>query len=140
MLEEWLLFRKEIETRKQDLAGADLSTAKLMRAELAEANFSGADLSAAYLICANLSRANLSGADLTEAVLSEANLSGADLEDADLTDAYLNGADLSGVKNLTCDQVESANIDTGTRFPDYLRVVWTSESHFEISENPQGQA
>lgn len=133
MLEEWLLFRSEVEGRKQDLAGADLSTAKLMRAKLSEANLAGADLSSAYLIRADLDRADLSGADLNSAVLSEASLKGADLGDADLSDAYLNGADLSGVKNLTIDQVESANIDPETRFPDYLRVVWTSESSFEIS-------
>jgi uncharacterized protein YjbI with pentapeptide repeats len=139
MLEEWLLFRKEVEDRKHDLAGADLSTAKLMRADLTGANLAEADLSAAYLIRANLSGADLTGADLTDAVLSEANLSGADLAGADLANTHLNGADLSGVRNLTCDQIEWSIIDTETRVPDYLNVVWTSESQFEVSERPPGE-
>jgi len=136
MLEEWLLHRKEVEDNKHDLAGADLSTAKLMRAELAHANLEGADLSSAYLIRANLAGANLKDADLDSAVLSEANLAGADLAGADLTDTYLNGADLAGVRNLTCDQVEMAIIDTETRFPDYIEVSWTTASNFEIRLKP----
>ena len=64
------------------------------------ANLSGADLSGADLRSADLSGANLSGADLRRADLSGANLSGADLRRADLSGANLSGANLSGAKEL----------------------------------------
>ena len=107
MLPEWILFRKKIEDSKHALQGACLGYAKLM------------------------------GADLNGAVISEANLRGADLGDADLEDAYLNGADLTDVSNLTCDQVELANFDKNTRFPDYIQIAWTSEKNCTCSEIPR---
>ena len=113
MLPEWILFRKKIEGSKHDLQGARLGYAKLMEADLAGADLRGADLSTAYLI--------------------RANLSGADLDDADLEDAYLSGADLTDVSNLTCDQIELANFDEDTRFPDYIQITWTSEKNCTCS-------
>lgn len=134
MLEEWIQVRDQIEASKSDLAGQDLSYKKLMQAKLDQANLKGADLSYSYLIRANLSQADLSEADLTSAVLSEANLSGANLEGTELEDAYLHGADLSEVKNLTCDQLEFAQIDKDTQLPDYLQIKWISDTSFECKE------
>jgi uncharacterized protein YjbI with pentapeptide repeats len=135
MLEEWLLKKKEIESSKDTLNGADLCYAKLMGANLSDANLEEADLTAAYLIRADLSRANLSGADLTQAVLSEANLSGADMSEAELTDTFLNGANLQGVFNLTCDQIELANFDKDTVFPNYMTIKWSADGICECVDD-----
>ena len=135
MLEEWILKKKEIENSKNDLKGADLCNAKLMQAKLNGACLEDADLTAAYLIKADLSKANLSGADLTQAVLSEADLSGADLEGAELTDTFLNGANLKDALNLTCDQIDLANYDKETIFPDYITIKWSSDGFCECIEN-----
>ncbi len=71
------------------LAGANLSRANLVGADLRRANLEWANLSGADLRGANLSRANLEGANL-----SGANLCGANLEEANLSGANLGGADL----------------------------------------------
>ena len=134
MLEDWILKKKEIENSKDQLKGADLCNAKLMQAKLKGACLEDADLTAAYLIKADLSEANLSGADLTQAVLSEANLAGADLDGAELTDTFLNGANLKDVQNLTCDQIELANFDAETKFPDYITIKWSSDGCCECLE------
>ncbi|MEK9628918.1 MAG: pentapeptide repeat-containing protein [Nitrospinota bacterium] len=134
MLEEWILKKIEIEKSKDNLKGADLCNAKLMQAQLKGACLEDADLTAAYLIKADLSEANLVGADLTQAVLSEADLSGADLEDAELTDTFLNGANLKGVQNLTCDQIDLANYDQETIFPDYITIKWSPDGYCECIE------
>ncbi|MEH2340043.1 nSTAND1 domain-containing NTPase [Nostoc sp.] len=104
---------------RADLSGANLSAAYLSdaylrSADLSRADLSGANLSAAYLSGADLSSANLSSANLSSANLSSANLSGADLSSANLSSANLSDADLSGAdlryaKNLTPEQVKSAN-------------------------------
>lgn len=130
MLDDWILQRKKIEVSRENLRGADLSHAKLMKADLRKADLRGADLSFSYLMRADLAGANLEGADLSGSVIIEANLIEANLEDADLTDAYLHGTDLSKVLNLTADQIESAFIDRETMLPEYLQVVWTSEKTF----------
>ena len=93
-----------------------------------------ADLSIAYLIRADLSKVDLTNADLSGAVLSEANLQGANLKDTDLEETYLHGADLTGASNLTCDQLELANFDKETRFPDYIQISWSSEESFACCE------
>lgn len=134
MLEEWAEILKKVEARKDDLEGTDLSYSKLMKAQLQGAKLNGADLSFAYLMQADLSGADLSGVDFNSAVLSEANLNGANLEDADFTDAYLCGVDLSQVLNLTCDQLELANLDRDTRLPDYIQITWLSDTNFECTE------
>ena len=135
MLEDWILRKKEIEDSKNNLRGADLCNAKLMQAKLNGASLEDADLTAAYLIKADLSEANLSRADLTQAVLSEANLSGADFEDTELTDTFLNGANLKGAINLTCDQLDLANYDKDTIFPDYINIKWSPDGHCECFED-----
>ncbi len=85
---------------KKDHRGADLIGAKLRKAALRGANLRGA-----YLI----------GADLAGADLREADLLGADLRDADVR-----GADLSGALFLTQFQLNAAQGDSATRFPDGL--------------------
>ena len=134
MLEDWILRKKQIEDSKNSLKGEDICNDKLMQAKLKGACLEDADLTAAYLIKADLSEANLSRADLTQAVLSEANLSGADFEDTELTDTFLNGANLKGALNLTCDQLDLANYDKDTIFPDYINIKWSSDGYCECFE------
>ena len=134
MLEDWILRKKEIEDSKNSLQGADLCNAKLMQAKLNGASLEDADLTAAYLIKADLSGANLSRADLTQAVLSEADLSGVDFEGTELTDTFLNGANLKDALNLTCDQLDLANYDEDTIFPDYINIKWSPDGYCECFE------
>jgi len=134
MLEDWILRKKEIEDSKNSLQGADLCNAKLMQAKLNDACLEDADLTAAYLIKADLSGANLSRADLTQAVLSEADLSGVDFEGTELTDTFLNGANLKDALNLTCDQLDLANYDKDTIFPDYINIKWSPDGYCECFE------
>ena len=112
---------------KADLAGTNLSEAKLGGADLHEANLRGANLPRADLGKANLRRAdlrgaNLPGANLGEADLSEANLRGANLSRADLrranlSNANLIAANLSHATGLTCDQIRAAQTDETTNLP-----------------------
>ena len=134
MLEDWILRKKEIEDSKNSLQGADLCNAKLMQAKLNGASLEDADLTAAYLIKADLSGANLSRADLTQAVLIEADLSGVDFEGTELTDTFLNGANLKDALNLTCDQLDLANYDKDTIFPDYIKIKWSRDGYCECFE------
>jgi len=134
MLPEWRLFIKEIEGKKENLQGADLGNRKLMGANLAGADLTDADLSISYLIKADLSKANLTNADMTGAVMSEANLKGANLEGAELEDAFLHGADLTSVTNLTCEQLDLANFDNETQFPEYIQIDWSSDKTFTCCE------
>ena len=134
MLPEWIEIRIKLEATKADLQGADLSHYKLMQAKLDHANLEEADLSYSYLLRTDLRGANLREADLTSAVLSEADLNGADLTDAELTDAYLHGADLRNTINLTCDQLELANLDKTTQLPENIQLTWTSDSTFQCNE------
>ena len=71
---------------------------------------------------------------MTGAVLSEANLKGANLEGAELEDAFLHGADLTNVVNLTCDQLDLANFDNETKFPEYIQIDWSSDKTFTCCE------
>lgn len=106
-----------------DLRGADISRANLSGAILIDANLQGADLRGAdlegailgiadlrraILIDTNLSHANLIDADLRHANLNGAILTAADLCNTDLQGANLIHADLHHVKNLTPQQVRSA--------------------------------
>ena len=133
MLAQWIEARQDLEGRKEQLAGEDMSNLKLMEADFSNANLVGADLSSTYLIRANLENANLSEADLSNAVFAEANLRGADFNEAEMEGAWLNGADLSGVLNLTCDQVLDANFDRETQFPEYIRVAWSEDGKSTVT-------
>ena len=134
MLPEWRLFIKEVEGKKENLQGADLGNKKLMGANLPGADLTDADLSISYLIKADLSKANLTNADMTGAVMSEANLKGANLKGAELEDAFLHGADLTDVINLTCYQLDLANFDKETKFPEYIQINWNSDKIFTCCE------
>ena len=95
-----------LDLHDRDLRNADLSVARLDKADLREARLQGAnlglaklqgaDLRGAKLQGANLSGAELQGAALFDAELQGAVLSGAKLQGADLFNAKLQGADLSG--------------------------------------------
>jgi uncharacterized protein YjbI with pentapeptide repeats len=134
VLEEWIILRKKIEDSKDNLRGMDLSYAKLMKANLQNADLSEADLSFSYLMRADLTEANLSGADLTSSIISEGILKNANLEDAELEDAFMHGTDLSGAINLTPDQIESAYIDKETKVPEYIEINWTSDTGYSCRE------
>jgi uncharacterized protein YjbI with pentapeptide repeats len=96
-----------------DLSSADLSSADLSRANLSRANLRGANLRGADLsYYADLRGADLSSADLRGANLRDANLRGADLSSADLSYADLRSANLRSAKNLTLEQVKSANANS----------------------------
>ncbi|BAY12064.1 nSTAND1 domain-containing NTPase [Calothrix sp. NIES-2098] len=86
-----------------DLYSADLRSANLRDANLFDANLSGANLSSAELFNANLFNAKLSSADLFNA-----DLFNADLRSAKLSSADLRSADLRSAKDLTPEQVKSA--------------------------------
>ncbi|MFG6104925.1 toll/interleukin-1 receptor domain-containing protein [Leptothoe sp. EHU-05/26/07-4] len=106
----WNRWREENPSVFPDFIDADLSDAKLCRANLINAFFTGADLSdadlrgadliniklhVADLRFANLEGSNLRGADVSYANLSGSNLRGAELITADLSDANLSDANLS---------------------------------------------
>ena len=61
---KWLIDEVDVEGKKADLRGADLSWADLNGADLRGANLNGANLRGADLNGANLRGANLNGADL----------------------------------------------------------------------------
>jgi len=46
----------------------------------------------------------------------------------------LHGANLKGAVNLTCDQLEVANFDKDTIFPDYITIHWTEDGYCECQE------
>ncbi len=98
--------------RRVDCFAADLSRARLARANLVGqvlslADLSGADLREASLLDARLVEVRLGGADLRAAVLSrarivDAELAGADLRGADLSYASLIRVNLAGARLGGC--------------------------------------
>jgi len=112
---------RPIDLTGANLAGADLTSALLVRVDftgtdLAHSNLYGADLSGARLVRANLTGAALSGARLTNADLTHARLTGADLYGADLSGADLSGADLTDAR-LTDADLTHARL-SGARLAD----------------------
>ena len=49
-------------------------------------------------------------------------------------DTYLHGANLKGAVHLTCDQIELANFDKQTIFPDYIDITWTEDGCCECHD------
>ncbi len=99
-----------------NFSSADLSQANLFGAQLEDANFSGAQLedakfSVAKLNSAKFTSANLSDADLSGADLSRANLSDAVLDSTNLRGAKLGNADLSNT-NLTDADLSGADLSS----------------------------
>ena len=128
------LRRANLESSQVDLAdftGADLVQANLSEANLAGASLVKASLTRAILVKANLKDAVLTGADLEDAVLTEAILVGANLEGAILIRSKLKGANLLGVKNLEWIQLENAEYDETTIFPDNLLKLRASRLNGE---------
>jgi hypothetical protein len=106
-VEVWNHWRSENPTIRPDL-----HRAKLIRADLRNANFSGAYFIKADLCGTRLQGADLHGANLIRADLRGAQLSGANLTDANLSGANLykvnfSGADLSRADLLSADLVEA---------------------------------
>ena len=83
------------------------------------------DLSDTHLAGAVLNQANLSGVNLYEADLYGAVLNEANLSRAILSRANLNAAILSGAKNLTAEQVLSADNWREAHLPDDLQYLLT---------------
>ncbi len=54
-----------------------------------------------------------------------------------MTEADLRGADMSHVINLTCQQLQSAQIDRTTRLPDYITLKWRSDTEFDCGDRVQ---
>lgn len=118
-----------------NLAGAKLEDAKLRKNYLVEANFEGAALRGANLRWVIATGVNLRKADLTDADLHEAVLANGDLREAivnrtdfsavSMHDADLRGTDLRSAKNLTQEQVDSAQGDQSSRLPGDLTIPAT---------------
>jgi uncharacterized protein YjbI with pentapeptide repeats len=122
----WKANLSRADLARSGLIGADLSGAKLCRANLSGAYLSGANFSGADLWRANLRRADLWKADLIRANLREADLREADLWKANLNGATLNGAtlsgaDFSGAKNLTPEQIKSAQDWRSAKYDEEFR-------------------
>ncbi len=113
-LEEANLFAAHLE-------GAMLKGAHLEKADLSAARLQGARLSQAHLEGAILMSANLDSTNLVDAHLEGASLQGASLKGADLRGADLRGVYLRLTRGLTRAQIESAQIDEHTIWPDYLK-------------------
>ena len=108
-----------------DLSNTHLHGVVIHEANLEKADLSRADLSGAALRGANLSGTALWGADLDGAALSGAaldgaNLRGANLWGANLCRAHLREAHLDEAKNLTAEQVQSAQNWYKATLPDDL--------------------
>lgn len=120
-----------------ELTNADLRGARLLRADLVEAelsgsqldhsNLEGAQLGRARLIAAPLCGASLNGADLTEANLQTADLSEARLEGACLAGADLRGACLARIGGQPA-SLSGARIDLSmcerSRLSDAEVIQW----------------
>ena len=87
---------REIDLRKANLSGVNLTGVDLRSADLSEANLTEVDLRVARLNNANLSGACLNNANLSGARLNNANLNGAVLTNINLNGARLNNANLNG--------------------------------------------
>jgi hypothetical protein len=101
---------------RNGISKIDLSSCNLAPIILNGTNLKGAHLEGAHLEGAHLSDAHLRGAHL-----NGAHLRGADLRGADLREARLHGTDLTESKNLTEEQIQSADKDGYTIPPDYLK-------------------
>lgn len=84
----------EADLGKAQLAGVNLSRARLRKANFFEADLSKSDLSRTNLRKANLYGANLTEANLNRASLRKTNLGGVNLNGANLFEAFLNNSEL----------------------------------------------
>jgi len=124
---------------KADLDKDNLVGTNLANTRLGHANFKEADLSKANLTEANLYEASLESSNLSKANLSKANLDFANLKNALLMETELHGANLKNASHLTCEQIQSAKIDRDTLLPDYIYIVWSSESSYACKNLLKGR-
>jgi gas vesicle protein len=120
----------------RDLSQRYLGQANLRDAHLVNTNFYMSNLAGACLAGANLTGANLIGANLIGADLSGATLTGANVLVADLNDALLSGANLVGVRNLTVQQVSSAQYTATTQFDEEIALALSRTSPEERPTPP----
>jgi uncharacterized protein YjbI with pentapeptide repeats len=138
---------------RTDFSRSDLADAKLIGADLTEANFeharlAGADLSGAVLIKssgdrADFAKAVLRGADLTKAAMARTDFTGADftgaflqkseLSRAVMVDAVLDGADLARAE-IARTVFRGASL-AGSNLTD----AYTYLTHFEATDLSQTQ-
>jgi len=114
----WKANLQKAQLGEANLQEADLGEANLQEAHLLEANLQKAILWKANLQKADLWKANLQKANLGEANLQDADLLGANLQDADLRKANLKGANLKEAKGLTAEQLDLADWDEITHWPE----------------------
>ncbi|MEO1442763.1 MAG: pentapeptide repeat-containing protein, partial [Chloroflexota bacterium] len=103
----WISNLEQIDLRKANLTGADLSNSSLI----------GANLSAINIADGNLRNTQLQRINLYFANLRDANLSGANLQAGELGRAILCGADLSDA-NMSGANLRYAGFDERTALPD----------------------
>ncbi|MCD6026272.1 MAG: pentapeptide repeat protein [Solimicrobium sp.] len=118
-------------SEKVDLAGADLSGIYFCEADLSGADLSRANLSKTKVRSANFSETTLTGANLSEADFSGVNLAGADLSGADLSRADLTKTDLTGTY-FSRAKLHSANLSRSNVSKANLRGADLSEA--DLSE------
>jgi len=95
----------DVESRRLNLNGADLTAANLTDAYLERVDLEGTDLADA-----NLRDAILRDANLRDAYLGYADLAGADLDGANLEGANLEGAKLGGVILTDAQRRQAKNV------------------------------
>lgn len=100
-----------------------LIQSKFEEANLEEANFYSSNVSGANFSKANLRKVHFLKANLQSADFRGADLEKANLEGADLTDANLCGANLTDA-NITEEQLQQAQTNWATIFPDGKRHIW----------------
>ncbi|MCZ4607754.1 pentapeptide repeat-containing protein [Streptomyces sp. Lzd4kr] len=115
------------------LSGARLERANLFGADLSESTLTSAKLMGADLTATDLSSANLIGADMTGAVMDfDPPLTGTDLAGADLT-----GAILTDVVGCTVELLVSAHLYSSTRLPTEFGDHPQIQAHIKECEDKQ---
>ncbi len=98
-----------------DLSGANFRNAGLQHASFLNTNLTNADFTDA-----ELAFTRFSGADLTDADLSCLDLTGVDFSNAVIRNTNLSGSDLSNVKNISQEQLFTAQGDENTCLPAHI--------------------
>ena len=139
LIESINLLKKPITKMKKSLERVNLFEADLSEIDLHEANAYAANFNRADLKGANLSGANLISVQFSETDLREANLSGSNLFNTNISNSLLQSANLNSAIYLSCGQLKSAIIDRKTQMPDYIQLVWSSDSDYGCRNHYKGQ-
>ncbi len=128
------------------LQGVQLPKARLLRANLTDADvrnskFDGADLSYASLNGANFRQSNLSRVNFTSADLANADFCGAGFGSSDLADATLDGADLgnadlSGIQWQQIKSIRTANLAGAKNLPEGFLPWALKNGAVQLASNP----